>query len=82
MKKRLCPKKILPSLSLIEIMSPINGLCSTSITSPSIQSGCAVSCGLTFILSPIFGSILIEIIEFTLQRYELILKVPKVLQKN
>ena len=39
------------------MISPINGLCSTSITSPSIQSGWAVSCGLTFILSPIFGSI-------------------------
>ena len=37
--------------------SPIKGLCSTSITSPSIQSAWAVSCGLTFILSPIFGSI-------------------------
>ena len=37
--------------------SPIKGLCSTSITSPSIQSAWSVSCGLTFILSPIFGSI-------------------------
>ena len=56
-KKRLCPKNILPTLSLIDMTRPVNGLCSTSITSPSIQSACAVSCGLTFILSPIFGSI-------------------------
>ena len=38
--------------------SPTKGLCSTSITSPSTQSACAVRCGLTFILSPILGSIL------------------------
>ena len=76
MKKRLCPKNILPSLSLIEMMSPINGLCSTSITSPSIQSGRAVNCGLTFILSPIFGSIFSVFIVFTVQRYKVYLIVP------
>jgi len=57
-KKRLWPKNIRPILSLMEMTNPINGLCSTSITSPSIQSACAVNCGLTFILSPTFGSIL------------------------
>ena len=73
-KKRLCPKNILPSLSLIEMMSPIYGLCSTSITSPSIQSDCAVNCGLTFILSPIFGSIFY--IHYPLQRYDDYPKLP------
>ncbi len=38
-KNRLWPKKILPNLSLMEITTPRNGLCSTSITSPSTQSG-------------------------------------------
>ena len=41
----------------MEMTNPTNGLCSTSMTSPSTHSDNAVSCGLAFILSPIFGSI-------------------------
>ena len=43
MKYRLCPKNILPSLSLMEMTNPKKGFFSTSMTSPSTQSGCAVN---------------------------------------